>query len=181
MKDQGEWCCETLAASVHCVEEVSIHFMEHKNGVRDEQRIHFEECINTFSISLFMVPETHTLFTWIPCSVDSSLYIDLICDLLANVSFQTCILLDSFPYSQRAGLNASPSQVYSLCGGFEDDALDPSKAIQPLPSPNYIQGLGAELFTYVLIHPSLSPSSSHHRSGFVFSAVVPTRDSQKNP
>lgn len=128
-----------------------------------------------------MVPETHTLFTWIPCSVDPSLYIDLICDLLANVSFQTCILLDSFPYSQRAGLNASPSQVYSLCGGFEDDALDPSEAIQPLPSPNYIQGLGAELFTYVPIHPSLSPSSSHHRSGFVFSAVVPTRDSQKNP
>ena len=127
-----------------------------------------------------MVPETHTLFTWIPCSMDPSLYIDLIRDLFSNVSFQKCILLDSFPYSQRAGLHASPSQVYSLCGGFKDDVLDPSiKAIQPLPSPNYIEGLGAELFTYVPIHSSLSPSSSHHRNGFAFSAAVPTKGSQK--
>ena len=129
-----------------------------------------------------MVPETRTLFTWIPCPVDPSVYIDLIRDLFANVSFQKCLLLDSFPYSQRAGLNTSPSQVYSLCGGFGDDALDPSiKAIQPLPSPNYIEGLGAELFTYGPTHCFLSPSSSHHKSGCVFSAAVPTKDSQKTP
>lgn len=167
-----------------------------------------------------MVPEAQTVFTWIPCSMDLSLYADLIRDLFASVSFQRCILLDSFPYSQRAGLNVSPSQVYYVAGGgdvvcghggddavhnhdddavhnhndnaahiHDDDAIHDhsndtttnSTPMQPLPSPNFIEGLGAELFTYVRSPSSLLSSSSLHRNGCASSAAVLTKDSRKIP
>ena len=92
------------------------------------------------------------IITWLDVEVESSLQFHVIQELLQSVRFQKCVLLDSFPWSQRAGFNISNMQLFTISSS---NNMRFFHNIPLLPSPNYITGFGAELFTFVVLTPSI--------------------------
>ena len=90
------------------------------------------------------------IITWLDVEVESSLQFHVIQELLQSVRFQKCVLLDS--WSQRAGLNISNMQLFTISSS---NNMRFFHNIPLLPSPNYITGFGAELFTFVVLTPSI--------------------------
>ena len=82
-------------------------------------------------MSLFHVSDV--IITWLDTQVEPSLQFNVIQELLQCVHFQKCVILDSFPWSQRAGLEVSNMQLFTV----------------PSSVNNYLTGFGAELFTFV--------------------------------
>ena len=92
------------------------------------------------------------IITWLDTQVESSLHLNVIQELLQYVRFQKCIILDSFPWSQRAGLATSNMQLFRIPSS---DNASFFQNIPLLPSPNYIAGFGAELFSFVVLTLSI--------------------------
>ena len=63
--------------------------------------------------------------------------------LLEHISFESCILLDSFPFADRVQLPCTPQTIYQLTSSI------PIPSIPILPSSTIVTKLGASLFTTV--------------------------------
>ena len=96
-------------------------------------------------MSLFHVSDV--IITWLDTQVEPSLQFNVIQELLQCVHFQKCVILDSFPWSQRAGLEVSNMQLFTVPSSVNSISFFQNTPL--LPSPNYLTGFGAELFTFV--------------------------------
>ena len=75
--------------------------------------------------------------------LDSQLYYSFSKQLLEHISFESCILLDSFPFAGRVQLPCTPQTIYQLPSSI------PIPSIPILPSSTIVTKLGASLFTTV--------------------------------
>ena len=64
-------------------------------------------------------------------------------ELLEHILFESCILLDSFPFADRVQLPCTPQTIYQLTSSI------PIPSIPILPSSTIVTKLGASLFTTV--------------------------------
>ena len=90
---------------------------------------------------------SNTVISWLDINIEPSISTSFMNAVINTVEFNTCIVLDSFLNSQRAGFSVPSSQLFCISSSsFEHSFTN----IPQLPSPNYITGLGAEIMTYVI-------------------------------
>ena len=73
------------------------------------------------------------------------LYYSFSKQLLEHISFESCILLDSFPFADRVQLPCTPQTIYQLT------STTPIPSIPILPPSTIVTKLGASLFSTVCL------------------------------
>ena len=85
------------------------------------------------------------LVSWIDEEVCPYLEYDLVNTVLSAVQYEELLVLDSFPFPRRFGLQPTLSSLFCI----KTPSFSHPLSIPSLPSPVYCSGLGAEWMTSV--------------------------------
>lgn len=88
--------------------------------------------------------DSSPLFIWMDFEIDPELYYSFSKQLSEHISFESCILLDSFPFADRVQLPYTTQTIYQLT------STTPLPSIPILPAATILSAkLGASLFSTV--------------------------------